>query len=102
MKGYCERVALAVGDGPGGVIVGVLEGVGVQVGVLVRVGNVGIAVGGFVALGVLLGRIVAVAGEGCGVQVACNGVPVGGALVGTAAMFATVGSIVGVAKAAAI
>ena len=41
VNSYCERVALAVGEGPGGVSVGVLEGVGVCVGVGVRVGKVG-------------------------------------------------------------
>jgi len=96
VNGYCERVGLAVGVGPGGVIVGVLEAVGVCVGVGVFVGNVGIGVGVCVAFGVLLGLMVAVACGVSGVHVGCKDVAVAVGTVGIWAMLAIVGSRVGI------
>lgn len=95
-------MGLAVGDGPGGVAVGVSEGVGVMVGVGVRVGKVGTAVGVLVDLGVRLGWIVAVACGVSGVHVGCKEVAVAVGTVGRSATLATVGSIVGVANASVI
>lgn len=92
-------MGLAVGDGPGGVIVGVLEGVGVRVYVGVMVGNVGTGVAVLVGLGVLLGLIVAVAWGVSGVHVGCKAVAVPVGTVGIWATLATVGNGVCVAKA---
>jgi hypothetical protein len=91
-----------VAVGPGGVIVGVSEGVGVIVAVGVRVGKVGTGVTVYVDCGVLLGLMVAVASGVSGVQVACRGNGVALGSVGTRATLATVGNGVFVAKAAAI
>lgn len=91
-------MGLAVGVGPGGVMVGVSDGVGVMVGVGVRVGKVGTAVGVPVACGVLLGLMVAVSNGGSGVQVGCSGVGVALGTVGTSATLAIVGSGVAVAS----
>lgn len=93
VKGNAERVDVTVGDGPGGVSVGVLVAVGSGVGVDVLVGKMG------VMDGVNVGRRVFVAfggvvGSGTmGVQVGSSGFGVAvGVRVGTTAATAAVGA----------